>query len=309
MNFNFGEVLTRAWQITWKYKVLWIFGILAGCTRGGGGSGGGGSGSGSGNNPFTSNPQNTLDQMYSWLSSHVLVIVAVVIFVIVLWVLFIFLGTIGQIGLIRGTLQAEGGAASLSFGTLFTESLPFFWRVFGLSFFVGLIVLIIFIPLILVGIVTGGVGFLCILPLICILIPVMWVVSMILEQADVAIVKENLRMLDGLRRGWEILRNNVGPVLIMGLIMLVISIVIGLIIAIPIFVIVFPAMFAMFAGQGQNMTPLLVAGLCFVAYIPVALLVRGVLTTFTESAWTLTYLRLTSPSQPDNSPILVDASA
>ncbi len=28
---NFGEVLSKAWQITWKYKVLWIFGILAGC--------------------------------------------------------------------------------------------------------------------------------------------------------------------------------------------------------------------------------------------------------------------------------------
>ena len=37
MNFNFGEVLTRAWQITWKYKVLWIFGILAGCSEGSGG--------------------------------------------------------------------------------------------------------------------------------------------------------------------------------------------------------------------------------------------------------------------------------
>ena len=44
MNFNFGEILTRAWQITWKYKVLWIFGILAGCTNGGGGGGGGGVG-------------------------------------------------------------------------------------------------------------------------------------------------------------------------------------------------------------------------------------------------------------------------
>ncbi len=43
MNFNFGEVLTRAWQITWKYKVLWIFGILASCSRGGGGGSSGGS--------------------------------------------------------------------------------------------------------------------------------------------------------------------------------------------------------------------------------------------------------------------------
>jgi hypothetical protein len=40
---NIGEVLSRAWKITWKYKVLWIFGILAGCASGGG-SGGGGNG-------------------------------------------------------------------------------------------------------------------------------------------------------------------------------------------------------------------------------------------------------------------------
>jgi len=50
MNFNFGEVLTRAWQIIWKHKVLWIFGFLAGCgqsgssVRGNFGSGSRGSG-------------------------------------------------------------------------------------------------------------------------------------------------------------------------------------------------------------------------------------------------------------------------
>ena len=27
-----GEVLSRAWQIIWKHKVLWIFGILASCS-------------------------------------------------------------------------------------------------------------------------------------------------------------------------------------------------------------------------------------------------------------------------------------
>jgi len=56
MNFNFGEVLTRAWQITWKYKVLWIFGILAGCTNGGGGGGGGGGG----NSGYSTGPSNLM---------------------------------------------------------------------------------------------------------------------------------------------------------------------------------------------------------------------------------------------------------
>jgi hypothetical protein len=29
MNLDFGGTLRRAWQITWKHKVLWIFGILS----------------------------------------------------------------------------------------------------------------------------------------------------------------------------------------------------------------------------------------------------------------------------------------
>ena len=36
---EFGEVLSRAWQIIWKHKVLWIFGILAGCGTASGGAG------------------------------------------------------------------------------------------------------------------------------------------------------------------------------------------------------------------------------------------------------------------------------
>ena len=41
---DYGEVLSKAWKIVWKNKILWIFGILASFGQGsGGGSGGGGS--------------------------------------------------------------------------------------------------------------------------------------------------------------------------------------------------------------------------------------------------------------------------
>ena len=36
---DFGYVLRRAWQIIWKFKILWIFGILAGCGQASGSSG------------------------------------------------------------------------------------------------------------------------------------------------------------------------------------------------------------------------------------------------------------------------------
>lgn len=34
MKLNIGKILTRSWQIIWKHKILWVFGILAGFASG-----------------------------------------------------------------------------------------------------------------------------------------------------------------------------------------------------------------------------------------------------------------------------------
>jgi hypothetical protein len=302
MSFEFGEVLTRAWQITQKHKVLWIFGILAGCSRAGGSGGGGGGGSGyssrGGENPDL---PRFMDNFGRWIGEHWWVVVLVILALFLLILLGIVLSTIGRIGLIKGTLDVEGGAQGLAWGPLFQASLPYFWRVFGLSFLIGLAFMIVYIPLLLFGVLTAGVGFLCVLPLICILVPVAIVVSVILEQANVAIVAGNLGMLAGLRRGWEIVRANPGPVAVMAIILYVIGLAIGLAIALPIIAVVFPTalIFAVNASNQANPSflPMIIAGLCILAYLPVALLANGVLMTYTGSAWTLTYLRLAKPKE------------
>jgi hypothetical protein len=46
-------------------------------------------------------------------------------------------------------------------------------------------------------------------------------------------------------------------------------------------------------GESAFGSGLLVAGLCFVMYLPVWIVLNGILTSYIESAWTLTYLRLT----------------
>ncbi|MBW7918721.1 MAG: hypothetical protein DYG87_02170 [Anaerolineae bacterium CFX3] len=300
MNFNFGEVLSRAWKITWKYKILWIFGILSSCSRGGGGSSGGGNGGdGNGYNPFGSDVDQFFTQTGDWLSQYWWVVALIVAAVFALVLLSIFLGAIGRIGLIRGTLQAEEGAEQLSFGELFKGSLPYFWRVFGLTFLIGLISLLALLPFFAFGVLTAGIGFLCLLPLFCLLIPVSIALSLIIEMANVAIVKENVGLVDGFKRGWEVVRGNAGPVIVMGLILLAISFVLGLLIAIPILMIILPAGISVALNQGQSMTPLLIGGLCFVMFLPVAILVSGILNAFLGASWTLTYLRLTSkPEAP-----------
>lgn len=296
---DFGEVLGKAWRIIWKHKVLWIFGILAGC-----GSGGGGGGSGASwqeNRPFgpggTSEFERALRQAGQWIGDHPWIVVLAILALLLVAVVAIFLGTIGKIGLIRGTVQADAGAETLRFGDLFRESRRYFWRVFLLSFLIGLAVLILFMPLALFGALTGGVGLLCIIPLLCILLPLLWAASIVVQQANAAMVIEDLKIVDGLRRGWEVVRRNIGPILIMWLITAVIGVTVGIAIALPMLVVVVPAAIG-FATSGGNLptAALLVSGLCFVLYLPILVVAQGILTGYVGSVWALTFLRLTKPS-------------
>jgi hypothetical protein len=247
-----------------------------------------------------------MNQVGTFLENNWWIIVAVVVGIILLSFVFYFLGMMGRVALIRGVAQADKGAESLSFGELWAESMPFFWRVFGLNFLIGLAFLVLFIPLVLFGIVTAGVGFLCLIPLLCIMVPLSWVVMAIIEQAQNAIVLEDLNMLDGFKRGWEIVKANAVPIIIMMLILGIGSGIIGVIIALPIIIAVVPAVIGMAVSQ-QTLTPFYIAAACCVAYFPVLLFFNGILTAYIQASWTLTYLRLVKPQE--EAPVIIEANA
>ena len=321
MNFNFGEVLTRAWQIVWRHKILWIFGILAGCGRGNfrfNSSSGGGSEGG-----FGQLPPEVMRFLQFIQENLTIFIVAGCIILLLMWALMIFLGTIGRIGLIRGTLRAEAGAETLIFGQLFSESTPYFWRMFGLSLIVAIPVLIV-LAVLVAGLVAfaasasggsdpGTIGLLGMIPLMigcfCLLVPVLWVVGMIVRQAENAIVLEDMRVLPSLSRGWDVFRANLGPVILMSIILVVIAGVIGFVLAIPLFIIVFPSIIAFAVGEGQNWTPLVLMGVGLCIYLPILLVLNGIMTAYIESAWTLTYMRLTAQPSLDSTPLELEANA
>jgi hypothetical protein len=308
MNFNFGEVLTRAWQIIWKHKVLWIFGIFAGCGRGGNGGGGGsggGGGTGPGTQPFPE-LERTMQQIGQWIQDNPWIVAVGIILVLALVIISIFLGTIGRIGLIRGTYQAETGADRLNFGELFSGSMPYFWRVFGLSFIIFLIALLVFVPLALFGVLTAGIGFICALPLICILIPVLWALSVVIEQANAAIVIDNLGIGDGLRKAWELARANVGPIILLALIVFIGSGIVGFIVAIPIIAAVFPLIFS---AASNNPNPIWITVVCCAVYFPILILLSGILNAYVQSVWTLTYMRLSAKPPQDDAPVILEANA
>lgn len=324
MNFNFGEVLSRAWQIVWKYRVLWIFGILASCSRGGtsfnwnaGGSGGDGGFDGG----MPNLPPEVIQFLQTVTENIVPIAAGLVALICIFWIVAIFLGTVGRIGLIRGTWQAETGGV-LAFGQLFSESMPYFWRVFGLSLLVGLPFFIIiggFIASILIfgaiafsqGSDTSALGVLALMPFligcICLLVPIGFVVSLIIRQSERAIVLENAGVIPSLSRGWEIFRSNLGPIIILAIILTVIGLVVGFVIAIPVLIIVIPATIALVVGNAPNWNAMTFALACMCLYAPLAWLINGILIAYVESAWTLTYMRLTRP--PEGQPVMIEANA
>jgi hypothetical protein len=84
----------------------------------------------------------------------------------------------------------------------------------------------------------------------------------------------------------------------MGLILVIGSAIAGFIIAIPLFLVVFPAGIGVIMGSITESDLALggsiaVAALCFIGYLPILILLSGVLRAYVDSAWTLTYLRLT----------------
>jgi hypothetical protein len=312
---DFGYVLKRAWEIIWKFKVLWIFGILASCGQA---SSSGGSNSGYRFSIQESNLSPQIQRFFNQLDPSVIAILIAIgiVIVLALIVLAILLGTVGRVGLIRGTMKAEQGADRLTFGELWHDGLTFFWRVFGLNLIIGLIIFAVILALFIVGVIltglTLGLFLICLIPLICLIIPVMWAVSVVIEQANVALVVENLSITEGIKRGWQVVWANLGTMIVMSLILILgVGLIGGAIIGLPILVVAAPLVVGVTTGTAEAIrNGLLVSGLFFIIYLPVLLLLSGILRAYTSSAWTLTFLRITqkpsqqqleAPSIPENS--------
>jgi hypothetical protein len=300
---DFGYVLKRAWEIIWKFKVLWIFGILASCGQAGS-SGGSNSGyrvSAQESN-FGPQVQGFFNQLDPAAIAFLIALGILAIFAMI--ILAILLGTVGRIGLIRGTMKAEQGAARLTFGELWRDGLTYFWRVFGLNLLIGvvifLVILAIFIPgAILTGLTLGLFAF-CLIPMTCLLIPVMWAVYVVIEQANIALVVENLSIMKAISRGWDVVRNNIGNMIVMSLILILgVGLIGGAVIGLPLLIVATPAMVGFASGTTDAIrNGMIISGLFFIVYLPLLLLFSGILRAYTASAWTLTYLRLTTKPAP-----------
>ncbi len=294
MKFYFGEVLTRARQITWRYKSLWFIGIVISLVS----------------FLFASinlarNPAFSSFAIASEVNRQLPPITLSNVSVILLAILSAPLFVIGISIPSLGTFQVEQGSENLHFGQLIRGVLPYFWRILSIVLLVWvgmfLSMLILIAGVILLGFLTLGIGLVCALPLFILLILGVILVYALMEQGVSAVLVDNLGVFSALQRAWELVKKSPGVMTLMSLISYLVAIAAIMIISIVMMI----PISGFNLGPEPNVQSLerLSSNIIFwmIVFLSLYATFQGFLLTFLQSLWTLIYLRLTRstpPSQP-----------
>ncbi len=303
MNFDFGEVLRRTWNIGWNHKVLWVYQMLPGLL-------------GLLIMPifFLGNPAFApfLPEPFSRPMSDTNTIRFVIFTMVATAILLIpamFLGVLVQGATTFGALEADKGAGKFSFREGIKGSMPYFWRMFGLYALFGTIWAAVVFALVALNIAGSLVTFIApvfLMPLIFLLIPFFLLGYILLQLAQAALIIDNMTMQAALARSWQMFRSNILAVV---LLMLMLYVATSIISSIFIFPMMIPMGFLPFAIQSANdvRTPFaLIFFVFFPAMTIVMTVVQGILMAFFQAAWVVTYRYL---SGRQNTPVVVEAHA
>ncbi|MFN8384281.1 MAG: hypothetical protein U0V02_20255 [Anaerolineales bacterium] len=298
MKFDFGEVLSSTWKIGWNHKVLWLWQMLPGLFS-------------LVLTPlmFVTNPAFAmfLPEPYDQYLNQTWVSFAFIGLMFILMLPMMFIGIVAQLTSTYGALKVEKSGEKLTFRGLFTESLPYFWRVLGLYAIFGgtwmVIWLAFMVAITLASIITFGLATLCMVPMFLLLIPGIVVAYSVLELAQAAIVADNMRTIEAISHGWKLFRANV-----LGVVLLMVVLYFALATLSSIFV--FPMMLPMmmlpigFDASGDFHKYILVFFFVFFPIMSfVMYTVQGILMAFFQSAWAVAYLRI---NRNLNAPIILE---
>ena len=306
---HYTDLIRRAWQITWRYKVLWIFGILLALASGGGGSGGGGGSSGSGGGAVPPVPGLQHLDPGAIFAFSALCCCLLLILVIALTIL----RYVARTALYRGVDQIEATGAAPTW----REGFRLGWS--NRAFRLWLLDLVVWIPFVVIALVLLAMGATPLLLLIIdnpvarglgiagtigleLLIAGLLFVAVLVLLAlgqfwsrEIAIADRSLG--ESVTSGYRLVRGRLKDVSVMWLLMAAIGLGFGLVM-LPIFFVVIMLALAVGGGLGYALFRLTdsVLWAAFVGLPPFLLimlvplmLIQGVYLVFESSTWTLTY--------------------
>jgi len=302
MKFDFGEILTRAGQITWKHKVLWFFSALPMLLS------------------FLIFPLVFLPIFLSdfdpysepFFVDQPIYILLFICFSFFISILSFALYAISSSSVALGVVQVEGGVENLETMKLFDDGKKYWLRMLGVMLLIGLGVSLVFLVffgcMMLFGTVTIGLGFVCMQPLLLLMYPFMLVLYGVIEESQAAVVVDDLGVTDAIQRGWELVKANFWRILFISFIVYMGITILGGIVSVPFMVPFFFMPFFMEGSSDFDMhTMMLVIGGFTLLFLPVMALVQGIGMAFLKTTYTLVYLRLTQSQ--DETPVILETNA
>ncbi len=286
MNFDYGNILTRSFQITWRHKSFWLFSIV----------------------PMLVSFAGIfffIAPVFLMGDESDLVWVALAVWLTGLALTFVasfLVGAVGSSALMLGILRVERGEGSTSFMDLLRDGFLYFRRVLGVMLIVqlsiGLAMMLFFCFYMAASLVTMGLASICFQPIFILMTPLSFVMVAVLDAALMAVIAEDMGAWDAVRRGVRVVRDHVWKFIILALIVYFgTSILTGILLTpsmIP--VMVFPILMETGMEISWELF-LLIAGLSSCIFFPLMALLSGVTGTFMNSALGISYLRLTRPAE------------
>ncbi|MCK4301470.1 MAG: hypothetical protein KAW91_01780 [candidate division Zixibacteria bacterium] len=286
---DYGRIIRESFEIAWRYKSLWIFGLFAG-----------GGFSGFNWNMNSGNEESTLQNLDQYGAAAPDLILAPIIMVgVLIGLVFLVMHLISCPALIDAVNRIKRGGGGYRLGESFSIGVDFFWR------FLGLLLLYLFAGLVLIGVMAGIVIFLGTVHLLLavlaalVLLPAALFIFFALRSqyalAQRALVVRGCRLADAVSEAYLLFQRNLSKNLVIFLIVIGLSIGIG-IAAVTIWLAVGVPIALIALAIGLDLWPGLV--LVMLLGLPVSVVMGGFTGTALENLYTLFYFDLVEPSAP-----------
>ncbi|UCG62236.1 MAG: hypothetical protein JSV52_02820 [Candidatus Zixiibacteriota bacterium] len=282
---DYGRIISKSFEIAWRYKSLWIFGMFAG----------GGYSNFNINLPTEESsffdPQQFGFPRFSeeFLGLFVLAAVAA-------GLVFAVASLISQAAIIDSVNRITRGGR-YRFGDAFSAGLDCFWRFLGLTILFVISLMAAIFVLVIIGVIFFAVhtilGILSLLVLVPGGIFIFFYLISVMSLAERSIVVRNISIGDSLEEAFYLVRKHLGKVVVMFFIFLaftigfaIVSLIIWGIFAVPVAAV----------GLIGDMNPIQAILMGIVAGLPISLVIGGFLGVFFTNLYTLFYFELVEPS-------------
>jgi hypothetical protein len=311
---DYGRIIKDAWNLTWRFRFLWLLGFFVG----GGGASGFGANSGyryqSGGTPqMPPGTNRAFESFVAWVQANAGLLIALAIVLLLIMLIFAVVSFIAQGGLTRASADLYRGIP-VSSAEAWRYGLRFAWRYVGLFFLQVLIGIVIAVSigimiaiLAAVAYVFGDAGRIIAL-IVGVVLTIVGTISLIVfgvgfgltvTYAKRAIAILDLGVFDSLRRGFDVLRANVGSSLLLWLISIGLGIAAAIIVSLVLIVVLVPlallgvVFYAIGSGLSTGFAIYMV--IAVLVFIAAACAVGAIVNTFFWHYWTIAFLRLIAP--------------